>query len=97
MDTFENRPVELKEKFFDILFKLMEIANFAPDERVKYQHEMTTERDRQNQLDYARKVAMEKGMEKGREEVARSMIANGISLDLVSKCTGFSVSELSSW
>ena len=41
---------------------------FTPDERAKYQLDMTTARDIQNQIIYARDEGLEKGLEKGREE-----------------------------
>lgn len=94
MDTFENRPPKLKEKFFEILFKLLEIANFAPDERVKYQHEMTTERDRINQLDYARKKGREEGREEERAKNAKNFLALGVDPATIAKATGLSESEI---
>ena len=98
MDSFENRPPELKEKFFEILFDLMEIAKFAPDERVKYEHDMTTERDRLNQLDYAMEKGMEKvmekGMEKGREEVARNLLKMSMPVADIAKATGLSEDQI---
>ena len=94
MDSFENRPPELKEKFFELLFNLMEIANFAPDERVKYEHDMTTERDRLNQLDYARKVFLEKGREEGLFTVARNLLNMGMPLADIAKATGLSESQI---
>lgn len=80
----------------------MEIANFAPDERVKYEHDMTTERDRLNQLDYARRVSLEKGREEGREEgseeglftVARNLLNMGMPLADIAKATGLSESQI---
>ena len=90
MDTFEHRPPKLKEKFFEILFRLLEIANFAPDERVKYQHEMTTERDRINQLDYARK----KGREEERTKNAKNLLALGVDPATIAKATGLSEAEM---
>ena len=94
MDTFEHRPLKLKEKFFEILFKLLEIANFAPDERVKYQHEMTTERDRINQLDYARKKGREEGREEERAKNAKNFLALGVDPATIAKATGLSESEI---
>ena len=88
----------------------MEIANFAPDERVKYEHDMTTERDRLTQLDYARRVSLEKGSEEGREEgreagreegreeglftVARNLLNMGMPLADIAKATGLSESQI---
>lgn len=95
MDTFEHRPPKLKEKFFEILFKLLEIATFAPDERVKYQHEMTTERDRINQLDYAKKMAEKKGREIERARLVAAMRSNGMSEEDIARCSGLSKEEIS--
>ena len=72
----------------------MEIANFAPDERVKYQHEMTTERDRINQLAYARRVSREEGEIKGREEVARNLLAMDMPIADISRATGLSEDQV---
>ncbi len=67
---------------------------------------MTTERDIQNYISYAREKGLEEGMEKGREEgreegraegmanAARNMLAEGFSIDLVVKCTGLSVEQV---
>ena len=96
MDTFEHRPPKLKEKFFEILFKLLEIANSAPDERGKYQHEMTTERDRINQLDYARKKGREEGREEERTKNAKNLLALGVDPATIVKATGLSEAEMAS-
>ena len=110
MEHLTGRPEELKEEIFKRLFKTAEIATFTPEERIKYENDMTTERDIQNYISYAREKGleegMEKGMEKGREEgreegraegmanAARNMLAEGFSIDLVVKCTGLSVEQV---
>ena len=110
MEHLTDRPEELKEEIFKRLFKTAEIANFTPEERIKYENDMTTERDIQNYISYAREKGleegMEKGMEKGREEgreegraegmanAARNMLAEGFSIDLVVKCTGLSIEQV---
>ncbi len=59
---------------------------------------MTTERDIQNYISYAREKGLEEGMEKGREEgrveAARNMLADEISIDLVAKYTGLSIEQV---
>ena len=46
--------------------------NFAEEDKIKYQNDMTTERDIQNQIDFAmdkgREEGFEKGIEKGLEQ-----------------------------
>ena len=60
-----DRPAELKEEIFRLLFKSAEIATFTPQERVKYQNDMTTQRDIQNQIAYAERKGEAKGMAEG--------------------------------
>ena len=50
------------------LFESAEIATFTPEERIKYKNDMTTERDRYNQLVFAEAKGREQGREEGREQ-----------------------------
>ena len=68
MEHLTDRPEELKEEIFKRLFKTAEIATFTPEERIKYENDMTTERDIQNYISYAREKGLEEGMEKGMEK-----------------------------
>ena len=98
MEHLTDRPEELKEEIFKRLFKTAEIATFTPEERIKYENDMTTERDIQNYISYAREKGLEEGMENGVEkgllEAARNMLAEGFSIDLVVKCTGLSIEQV---
>ncbi len=101
-----DRPEELKEEIFKRLFKTAEIATFTPEERIKYENDMTTERDIQNYISYVREKGLEEGraegimegMEKGREEglleAAKKMLAEGLSVEIVAKCTGLSKEQI---
>ena len=96
MHTLKERPPQLDKEIFRLLFESAEICNFAPRERIKYEYDMTTKRDILNYIDFARedgeKKGMEKGMEKGAEqkakEIARQMLAEKLSIDLISRVTG---------
>lgn len=68
MEHLTERPEELKDEIFRLLFDSAEIANFAPEEKAKYEQNMTTERDIRNQIAYARDKGLEEGREVGREE-----------------------------
>ena len=50
------------------MFDSAEIATFTPEEKVKYQEDMTTERDIRNQIAFAEQKGVERGREEGREE-----------------------------
>ena len=64
-----NRPpAGLEAELFRLLFESAEIATFTPQERIKYDFDMTTERDIKNQIAYAEEKGLEKGREEGRKE-----------------------------
>ena len=92
MSAFRNRPPELEGKFFEKLFALAEIAKFAPEERKQYEKTMLTERDKLDQLEWARMQGEEKGIEKGKaegkSEAARNLKALGLDIDTIVKATG---------
>ena len=92
MEHLTDRPEELKEEIFKRLFKT--IATFTPEERIKYENDMTTERDIQNYISYAREKGLEEGRAEGRMETARNMLADEISIDLVAKYTGLSIEQV---
>jgi len=75
-----------------VLFESAEIAKFAPEERIKYLYDMTTERDIRNQIAYARQTGEAKGREEGREETTRSFVANllkmGMAPEFIAEATG---------
>lgn len=73
MEHLTVQPAELKQEIFKLLFESAEIATFTPEERIKYQNDMTTERDRYNQLVFAEAKGREQGREEGREDAIRKM------------------------
>ena len=53
------------------MFSSADLHNFAEEDKIKYQNDMTTERDIQNQIDFAMDKGIEKGLEQGREKNQR--------------------------
>ena len=57
----------------------------AEEDKIKYQNDMTTERDIQNQIDFA----MDKGREEGREEervkIIEALRKQGVSEEIIAK------------
>ena len=102
MEHLTERPAELKQEIFRLLFNSADLANFAPDERAKYQLDMTTERDIHNQIAYARDEGVEEGIEIGMEkgsrqkalETARAFLRLGIPAETVAQGTGLSLEEV---
>ena len=84
----------------DKLFDAANIATFAPEDKIKYEYAMTTERDIRNQIRYAEKQGIEQGLEQGIQrgilqgkeqkaiEIARNLLALGVDVDTIVKSSG---------
>src|SRR5574344_1021505 len=68
MQFLENRPPQLKAEIFELLFESANISKFTAKEKLKYETDMTTERDRINQLATSFLDGERQGMEKGKTE-----------------------------
>ena len=83
------------------MFSSADLHNFAPDDKIKYLNDMTTERDIRNQIAFAkdkgfeegREEGFEDGIEKGREEgrveererIVSALRDQGISEEIITK------------
>ena len=104
MTALKSRPKEMQAEIFELLFNSAEIAKFTPEEKVKYEHDMTTDRDIRNQIAFSREEGLKEGLEKGMEkgaretliEMAKKMVANGnYSEEQIKEFTGLFPSEYS--
>ena len=100
MTALKSRPKEMQAEIFELLFNSAEIAKFTPEEKVKYEHDMTTDRDIRNQIAFSREEGLKEGMEKGAREtlieMARKMVSNGnYSEEQIKELTGLLPSEYS--
>lgn len=96
MQFLDRRPPELKAKIFELLFESANISKFTPKEKLKYDKDMTTERDRRNQIATAFSDGKDEGLAEGRTETARNFLKLGVSIEVVSKATGLSIEEVKS-
>ena len=87
MQFLEERPDALRQEIFDLLFDAAEIATFTPEDKVKYEFEMTTERDIRNQIAFAKKNARAEGIEEGKmeekKETVRRLKELGIAANII--------------
>ena len=94
LSSLNERPAALRDKIFDRLFQVAEIAKFTPVELKEYEDSLKTYRDLKNSLD----TAEEKGRVEGRVEgekrkaiaIARNLKSMGMSISDISKATGLS-------
>ena len=98
MEHLTERPAQLKQEIFQLLFDSAEITNFTAEEKSKYEHDMTTERDIRNYIAYARKEGREEGRAEGAREkaleTARAFLALGIAAQTVAEGTGLTLEEV---
>lgn len=90
ISEWDERPEGFEGEFFDLLFKSLEIANFAEDEKSEYLKDMTTERDLANQM----RTAENKGRADALYKTAQAMLQDGMPVEAVIKYTGLPVQEI---
>ena len=86
LPALDGRPAGFDGEIFDLLFSSADLHNFAPDDKIKYLNDMTTERDIRNQIAFAK--------DKGKEDVARAMLKDSVDPKLISKYTGLSEEQI---
>ena len=68
MENLPDRPAGFEGELFRLLFESAEIATFTPQEKIRFENDMRTERDLKNQIAYAKEEGREEGLAIGREE-----------------------------
>ena len=106
----DKLPDELRIRAFERLFEACEISKFTPEEKLKYEHDMMSERDYDNIIYTARTEGEAAGLAKGlaegevkgraegrmeeRMEMAKTMKVKGLEIQLISEMTGLSDEEI---
>jgi predicted transposase/invertase (TIGR01784 family) len=100
--NLQNRPDILQERIFEKLFEIAEIAKFTPKEKEQYEESLKYYRDLKNVVDTSKEEGKEEGKIEGKIEgkaersieVARNLITQGVSSDVIAKATGLSKEEI---
>ena len=87
-----------QERIFIKLFEAAEIAAFSPEERKQYEHDMMTENDYRNTIEFAKNKAREEGLRRGLDEgiekglvtAARNLKKMGMETNAIIQATGLS-------
>ena len=72
------------------MFETANIATFAPEDKIKYEYAMTTERDIRNQIRYAKKH----GREEQALETARRMLEMGMEPTVIAQATNLTEEQI---
>ena len=92
MKQVEERYISLLTDFgFDRLFEEAEIAKFTPQEMREYEFSKMAYRDIKNSVDTAKREGLAEGIEIGMnqkaQDIAKNMLAMGLSAEQVAKAT----------
>ena len=92
MKEVEERYISLLTDFgFDRLFEEAEIAKFTPQEMREYETSKMAYRDIKNSVDTAKREGLAEGIEIGMnqkaQDIAKNMLAMGLSAEQVAKAT----------
>src|SRR5574344_2178568 len=90
LSSLNERPAALRDKIFDRLFKVAEIAQFTPVELKEYEDSLKTYRDLKNSLD----TAEEKGRVKEKIATIQRLFASGASVDIIAIATGMTEADV---
>jgi predicted transposase/invertase (TIGR01784 family) len=90
------------DKAYEAYFEASKVASFTPQETIKYDKDMMTERDRINSINYARQEGEQKGLKEGerkgkaesQREIALAFKAKGVDAGMIAACTGLSLDEV---
>ena len=96
MKQVEERYISLLTDFgFDRLFEEAEIAKFTPQEMREYETSKMAYRDIKNSVDTAKREGLAEGIEIGMnqkaQDIAKHMLAMGLSAEQVAKATQLSL------
>ena len=98
MGQMKEITKDFQGKGLDKLLETCMFANMNKEIQMQYVRRMMAEKDRIGQLATARTQGLEMGREEGREEkafeVARAMKAEGISVNVIAKCTGLTPEQI---
>ena len=94
LPKLDRIPLELKEKIFLKLFETAEIAKLKPAEYKQYEASVNAYRDIFN----IKNTYLEKGEiighKKGKIEVAKNLLKNGVDIEIIIKSTGLTETEI---
>lgn len=77
IEKFDRIPDKLKEKIFERLFEVAEVAKFTKEELMSYEDSLKYYRDLKNSFDTARLEGIEFGIGQGTETTKKEIILEG--------------------
>jgi len=105
LESFDRIPAILNEEIFQQAFKVAELAQYTPEQRMAYQSSLKSFRDNINVITTARIEGEEtglaqglaKGRAEGKAEVAKNLLKAEASVETIMEVTGFTREEIKPW
>ncbi|MCQ2058483.1 MAG: Rpn family recombination-promoting nuclease/putative transposase [Bacteroidaceae bacterium] len=88
MGSLKSVPENFKDKRLEKLFDISNFTAMTYEEQMDYLAKFHAELDRAAELEAAIDKGLKRGMEEGKLETATKLKAAGVSLDIISQCTG---------
>ena len=90
METIKRLPWAAQNSVFQKLAEIADVSSLTKEERLHYDEALRKYRDTLCVLESAE----QRGLKRGREETARNMKADGMSIELIQKYSGLSPEEI---
>ena len=90
METIKRLPWAAQNSVFQKLAEIADVSSLTKEERLYYDVALRKYRDTLCVLESAE----QRGLKRGREETARNMKADGMSIELIQKYSGLSPEEI---
>ena len=98
LPKFAMKPDTQNDSYFDELLAAAEYSNMTKAEQEAYNRRLKIQRDNYAADKYARETAIAEGLAKGEaakaRAIAKGLIEEGISIEVIQRVTGLSVEEV---
>ncbi len=94
LSRFDSIPNKLRERIFEKLFEVAEIAKFSYEQVLSYEDSLKYYRDLKNSLDTAKQEGKIEGKIESRIEIAKIMLEKEYEITAISELTGLSKEEI---
>ena len=86
LNRLDKIPEELRDKIFEEVFSVAEIAKLNPNEMLEYEESLNVYRDFKNSIDTAK--------DDRSIEIAKNSLKEGLSIEVIMKITGLSKEKI---
>jgi len=94
LNRLDSIPNKLRERIFEKLFEVAEIAKFSYEQVLSYEDSLKYYRDLKNSLDTAKQEGKIEGKIESRIEIAKIMLEKEYEITAISELTGLSKEEI---